>query len=1141
MPEARSTTSVCSNFLKLVVTISTRYEPGRRFVASKRPSASVSTRAGDARALVGDQDRAPWARRRPGGRSPCRGSCPGTTVPRRWRPRPAARGAPTERTGAGPAASRTRWSTGTFACSSSSASRRSPGDCPAAGPGDCPPRGPWPPNRKQTTADVTFYNFLLPLSTSFSWLHGLWAACALSVPCGGCDCSDDPTPVRLQPRCSPCSPACRRAGGRGRRLPAPAAGARPNVLLVTIDTLRADRVGCYGYAGASTPVLDALAARGVRFATAVAHVPAHRALPRLDPHRAHAARPRLPRERRLRAARRRRARAPRTSAQAGYRTAAFVSAFPLDRRFGFDRGFDDLRRPPAEGQRPAPHAVRRALRRRDHRRRPALARGARCRAPARSSSGSTTTTRTRRTSRPGTSPRASAPRPTTARSRSSTSSSAGCCARSRSGARSRARSSSRCPTTARASASTARARTASSSTTRRCASRFIVAGPGVAARPRRADGRARDRRAADAPRLAGLARRPEIEGRSLRPALEGREMSDAPAYAETLYPQREFGWAPLFAWRTATPQDDRGAEARALRPREATPARRTNRAARETARLARAAARSCRRRSRARPTAAAAAAVDPEAAERLRALGYVAGRRRREARGGRRRCATRRTAQRLMPGAQPRHVGRAHRPRRGDPRPRRPCSPRTPGLLDGPPLAGGRLHRRAPVRARDRRAAAAREGRGPLSAEDAIVLGDNLRFAGPPRRGDAPCSRRSRARTRASPSPGSRSPRCTSRRSELAEAAAAYEHVLADRARPRRGAARASATSRSLAQRRRRGRDAATRRILEVEPRDAGALTKLGVVRMRTRAAGRGDRPLPPGDRARAEERRGAALPRGRARLDRPPRRGAALLRAGARGRAAQPDGAQRPRPHADGARRPAGRRARRSASRCASTRSSRTSRARSPSCARLAGLDEPTARRGLDHERLARLGRAAGREVGDDDDRLVAAGRRAVERDAEARARACRRAAGWSGVSGMATRNRPSLRRIEKPAVTFGLPVAASVAAPYTSKRQCSVPDGGELPPRRRLGRGRRARRRLAPAGRSARALETRSPSSGRHLELVEQAADRAAVAVARHDPRLVAPGRERQLAGDREARRARSGRASPGAGSSRTAGRSA
>ena len=54
--------------------------------------------------------------------------------------------------------------------------------------------------------------------------------------------------------------------------PAPAAAPR-GVLLVTIDTLRADRVGAYGHGAARTPVLDALAARGVRFADATAHAP----------------------------------------------------------------------------------------------------------------------------------------------------------------------------------------------------------------------------------------------------------------------------------------------------------------------------------------------------------------------------------------------------------------------------------------------------------------------------------------------------------------------------------------------------------------------------------------------------------------------------------------------------------------------------------------------------------------------------------------------------------------------------------------------------------------------------------------------------------------------------------------------------
>ena len=114
---------------------------------------------------------------------------------------------------------------------------------------------------------------------------------------------------------------------------------RPNVLLVTIDTLRADHVGCYGHRAAATPVLDALAARGLRFATAVAHAPltapSHASiLTGLLP-LGHGVRDNgsfvLPPS-------------PTTLAEvfrdAGYRTAAFVSGFPLDRRFGFARGFE---------------------------------------------------------------------------------------------------------------------------------------------------------------------------------------------------------------------------------------------------------------------------------------------------------------------------------------------------------------------------------------------------------------------------------------------------------------------------------------------------------------------------------------------------------------------------------------------------------------------------------------------------------------------------------------------------------------------------------------------------------------------------------------------------------------------------------
>ena len=51
-------------------------------------------------------------------------------------------------------------------------------------------------------------------------------------------------------------------------------GTRPrSVLLISVDTLRADRVGSYGYAAASTPIIDALAARGLRFAQATTVVP----------------------------------------------------------------------------------------------------------------------------------------------------------------------------------------------------------------------------------------------------------------------------------------------------------------------------------------------------------------------------------------------------------------------------------------------------------------------------------------------------------------------------------------------------------------------------------------------------------------------------------------------------------------------------------------------------------------------------------------------------------------------------------------------------------------------------------------------------------------------------------------------------
>jgi arylsulfatase A-like enzyme/Tfp pilus assembly protein PilF len=53
----------------------------------------------------------------------------------------------------------------------------------------------------------------------------------------------------------------------------PARKSPPDVFLITIDTLRADHVGCYGYNQVETPALDALAADGVRFTQAFTHSP----------------------------------------------------------------------------------------------------------------------------------------------------------------------------------------------------------------------------------------------------------------------------------------------------------------------------------------------------------------------------------------------------------------------------------------------------------------------------------------------------------------------------------------------------------------------------------------------------------------------------------------------------------------------------------------------------------------------------------------------------------------------------------------------------------------------------------------------------------------------------------------------------
>ena len=111
-----------------------------------------------------------------------------------------------------------------------------------------------------------------------------------------------------------------------------------NVLLVTIDTLRADALGSYG-GPAATPHLDGLAAAGARFEFAHAHavvtLPSHASvLTGVYPfeHGIHDnAGYRLPDDSLTLASMLR---------TEGFATGAFVGAFPLDSRFGLDNGFD---------------------------------------------------------------------------------------------------------------------------------------------------------------------------------------------------------------------------------------------------------------------------------------------------------------------------------------------------------------------------------------------------------------------------------------------------------------------------------------------------------------------------------------------------------------------------------------------------------------------------------------------------------------------------------------------------------------------------------------------------------------------------------------------------------------------------------
>ena len=118
-----------------------------------------------------------------------------------------------------------------------------------------------------------------------------------------------------------------------------AAKPQPNVVVITIDTLRADHLGCYGYKQIRTPNIDALAAESARFERAYTPVPvtlpAHSAIftgtyPTLSGMHDFSGNKLSPTQPTLASVLKRQ----------GYVTGAVIGSAVLDSRFGLNQGFD---------------------------------------------------------------------------------------------------------------------------------------------------------------------------------------------------------------------------------------------------------------------------------------------------------------------------------------------------------------------------------------------------------------------------------------------------------------------------------------------------------------------------------------------------------------------------------------------------------------------------------------------------------------------------------------------------------------------------------------------------------------------------------------------------------------------------------
>jgi arylsulfatase A-like enzyme/Flp pilus assembly protein TadD len=112
-----------------------------------------------------------------------------------------------------------------------------------------------------------------------------------------------------------------------------------NYIIISVDTLRADRIGCYGFSEVKTPTMDMFASRGVKFEKCFAQtpltLPSHTSLLTGTYPTFHGVRDNggflVPQEMNT---------LTELMQQNGYQTSAFVASYVLDSKWGLDQGFD---------------------------------------------------------------------------------------------------------------------------------------------------------------------------------------------------------------------------------------------------------------------------------------------------------------------------------------------------------------------------------------------------------------------------------------------------------------------------------------------------------------------------------------------------------------------------------------------------------------------------------------------------------------------------------------------------------------------------------------------------------------------------------------------------------------------------------